>query len=353
MPRWNLFVIGAYLLYFATLATGRPALERPQAILDREPIGFRQQAQEAAEGGVTGPDQPLAQQPAPHWIWSPGLVERLVAQRSLLAPFADPLLESDARPDQLERSLERGYAADVLALLATIFWTTLLALLIPAMRARLWFYGPMSAGALGFSGMVILYRALIDRSLQILSNSIPIYDQITGLGEILLALAGVAVAMDRLLPARHSDEAMDRAFMAHIRPADSRQRQALRRALYTILHMVAIFLAAVLVSNLALLPLYYLQVQLPGWFTGLLAGGLALLAYYYVRAYRQVGRAQSPAVAWSGPAAFLGYRFLSNALFLFSLLAVVVVGVLAIVSVVLNNIAALQGAGMLPPPDAL
>lgn len=347
MARWNLVIIVLYLLYFLSVLSGRPALERQESGIDREPLGFRIQSMEELEETTPPPAA------APRLVWAPGLVERIVAQRAALVPFQNPLLESDARPDQLERALERGFAADMVKLIALSFWCLLLLLLIPGLLGGHWFYKPMSAGVLSVSAALIFLHSFLEGPGQLLSPEIALYDQLSAFGEYALALAGVAVVLDRLLPPRGSMPLATTPFMGHTRSEGEASASGLRRFGGSLLHSGIIFVAAVLAVNLLLLPLYYLQVLLPGWFAVFLSAACLLLAVFYVRAYLNVGGLPPGRPALLASFSFLGHRFLMNALFLSLLLVVVVFAVIAIVGVVLNNIAALQGFGVLPPPDAL
>ncbi len=352
MPRWNLLVIIAYFLYFASFLTGIPAPRTPdRSGYENEALGGVRVEESGESRGAT--DGAGGESAGAGWTWRAGLIERALVQNEVQRRFGDPLLESDSRPEGLFRQIERTYTADLTRLFVTVFWCALIALLLPALYKRHWFYMPMSFYIFLFSALAILLELTTARQTEILLGPSAAYGQARAVIEILLFFLGGAATLERLLPPRADRESLDNRFLEHLLLAPRGAGERTRGALRTLMHLLVIAGAAAAIANLTLLPIYKLQLMAPGFFAALIAAGLLALAVFYVRAYARVGRAQEAQAGYGTAIAFLGYRFLKNSLFVFSVICLIALAGIAIVALILNNIELLQGVGITPPPDRL
>jgi uncharacterized membrane protein len=90
-----------------------------------------------------------------------------------------------------------------------------------------------------------------------------------------------------------------------------------------------------------------MQIQFPEIFAFLIVVGLIALGLFYSRAYLRVSHSQEiEAHALTG-AAFLGYRFIKNSLFITSLLGLILVAIGVILTIALVNIDFLQTMNLL------
>ncbi|HQI19348.1 MAG TPA: hypothetical protein PLW55_08385, partial [Leptospiraceae bacterium] len=77
-----------FFVYYLSFITGRPGLEQPEKYEDAKNTSSFKVA------------------------FKPGLIERALIQKKAIG-LEDDLLESDAQPERLFRSLERSYAGDL------------------------------------------------------------------------------------------------------------------------------------------------------------------------------------------------------------------------------------------------
>ena len=119
------------------------------------------------------------------------------------------------------------------------------------------------------------------------------------------------------------------------------------------LQLVLITLAGALISNLFLLPLYKLQLSFPGYFGILLLIAILALAIFYLYSYSKVSAMAGEEKSFLAPPAFLGFRILSNTVFLTLLIGAITIVIGTIVSLAILNIDMLQGSGILQPVKGL
>lgn len=284
----------------------------------------------------------------------PGLIQKVVHISTARDFLEDPLLESDARPEKLFRNLERAHILNVFLLTAVSAWSVLMILTLYAVIRKHWFSRPMLALVLIPTVIALLGIMGILRKSELQSVGYhPVIIAWATFETILLAgsiwiLFGLAFPpLPSLLKSLRYD------FMDHMRKRRTSFRAVLRAGMQISYHIFLIAIAALVLSNLFLLPVYIMQTEYPGLFAGILVFGLLSLAFFYIMAYSRVSRSQGgkpdPLTALS----FLGFRFINNGLFLMGIAAVVVVIFGLVIVSALLNIEALQSIHLLARPEGI
>ncbi len=145
MFRFQLTVVFIYLVYFFTFLTGRPGFEPVPPLyqeLNGEENSFEPDSGAGPALTIRGGAETRMMSP-PVFVWKAGLIQRVAMQRQALELFTDNLLESDSRPDQLFRSMERTLTGDIFLLCLTGFWCFLILLCGVAAIKRHWFFASM------------------------------------------------------------------------------------------------------------------------------------------------------------------------------------------------------------------
>lgn len=357
MARLNVLTLALYFLYFLSSITGAPAFE--SGLTPTESVEFRERSTGsflyAGESGVDASnrlEELTRRRDEVRWIWSPGLIERVYVQRSLMSMFDDPLLESDARPEDLLRAMSRSFTSDSFRLAINIFWCTVMVLCLLALRKRHWFYDPMSSMIVSISMLMIGSGLLTARHSELLLFENTTAILVTAALEILLLLLGAAVLLRRILPVSPDMELSETKFMEHLRK-DQRRHAGDRTVVDAAIEVVVIMGVGLLVANVFLLPVYKLQLSFPGFFALLLVVGLGVLSIFYLRAYLRVGRTQSSEANLTSAFAFLGYRMLGNTVFLTVLISLIFVILGIVVMLAVYNVLLLQDMSLLPQADSL
>ncbi|MCR9145312.1 MAG: hypothetical protein NXI24_23940 [bacterium] len=405
MDRLNVVVILLFFVYFMSFLTGVPSVhigltpdeaeelrqlddtnmlllegggegtaEAREAARQAFEEGLREQSPvQIAEGDATtllpeeNPDDPMALRRAELeaaksrvvFKRKPGLVERVLVERRMLAVFDDPLLESDSRPEDLLRQIARSFTTEAVQTGVNAFWCAQILLCLVAFWKRHWFYGPMSTIVMLISVLMLSFDLITAQR-----SAMALYENQTGqlleaaVGALLIVL-GSGFLLQKILPPHGRLFLTETNFMGHMRrlplPAGAPRRA---RFLKPTFEIGAIMLVGLIVANLLLFPIYKLQLSFPGFFAGLLSVGMLVLAYFYVQAYSKVARSQqSPgdtgAVSRFSAIAFLGFRMLSNTFYIIAVVSLVcVIFGLAIV-LTAYNIVFLQGFELLPIADSL
>ncbi|HNJ04552.1 MAG TPA: hypothetical protein PLB73_09890, partial [Leptospiraceae bacterium] len=274
-----------FFVYYLSFITGRPGLEQPEKYEDAKNTSSFKVA------------------------FKPGLIERALIQKKAIG-LEDDLLESDAQPERLFRSLERSYAGDLFSSAAITLWCTGFLLCFLALRKRVWF-GRSMAWLLILPSTVSILIVLFTLRRAGLTGVIVSYDSLAiSYVETALVLIGSA----SLMRSGISNRDADRPFLNHLEGKDSDWADSFKRVPRAFLEIIAISAASAALANFVVLPAYYLQISFPRFFATLLGLALAGLAAFYIRAYLKVARMQNPDVSASTAAAFLGFRILANSL---------------------------------------
>ncbi|MBL8020963.1 MAG: hypothetical protein JNM27_14930, partial [Leptospirales bacterium] len=136
-------------------------------------------------------------------------------------------------------------------------------------------------------------------------------------------------------------------FLDHLQ---TRQRQwfdYVRRAPVAAFQVAVISAASALIANFVVLPVYYLQMSFPTFFAFLLFVSLAGLAVFYVRAYGKVAHSQNPDPQITTAVSFLGFRILTNTMFLTGVIAILTFLITLVVVMSVVNLDILQTIGIL------
>lgn len=399
MDRLNVIVILLYFVYFLSFLTGVPALhvgltpdeaEELRQLDDTNMLllegagdpelepreaareAFEEGLREQSPGGILSDEEareadPMAQRRAEleaaksRIVFKrvPGLVERVLVERRMYAVFDDPLLESDSRPEDLLRQIARSFTTEAVQLGVNAFWCAQILLCLAAFSRRHWFYRPMSTIVILVSVLMLSFDLITgSRSAMALyeNKTAPL---ITAAINSLLIVLGAGLLLQKLLPPHGRLLLTETNFMGHMRrlpaPAGAPRRA---RFLKPTLEIGAIMVVGLIVANLLLFPIYKLQLSFPGFFAGLLILGLLVLGYFYVQAYLKVARSQkdrnaTDSVSVLSAISFLGFRMLSNTLFIFAVITLVCVIFGVAIVLTAYNIVFLQGFELLPLADSL
>lgn len=388
MDRLNVFVILLFFFYFLSFLTGMPALhigltpEEAEELRQLDDTGLlilegQDRENEAFQEGVAehqnGPGAP-AQEPTPvdlsaarraeldalksrvTFVREPGLVERVIIERRMLAVFDDPLLESDSRPEDLLRQMARSFTTDTVQLGVNLFWCAQILLCLVAFFKRHWFYGPMSTIVMLISVLMLSFELVTGQR-----SAMALYENKTGqllaaMVNAVLIVLGSGLLLQKILPPWGRLELTETRFMGHLRPDPGGAPRRVR-FLQPTLEIGAIMATGLIVANALLFPIYKLQLSFPGFFAGMLVLGLLVLATFYVRAYLKVARSQQennqePLSVFSA-ISFLGFRMLSNTLFLTGVITLVCIIFGVAIVLTMYNIVFLQSFDLLPTADSL
>lgn len=276
---------------------------------------------------------------------APGLFARLKLEREALAAFDDPLLESEARPQNLLKSLERLLALDLFLITLCLAWCVLLILTVLALWKDHWFARRMEvlmslSGSLFFAIYLLFFR----RNDLIMSDSHSLALLFSGMDTVLL-FACLALLMNRMAavggPA-HADP-----FMAHAEKTRER-----KPAIFTVIYqLIIIALAGLLATNFLLFPLYSAQIYFPGGFGMLILGLLFALIVFYIVAYMRVSRKEDYQPSVFSALSFLGYRLLVNTGFFVFLTIMIGAGIGAIIFLAVFNVNFLESLRLIWMPS--
>ncbi|MBI3396180.1 MAG: hypothetical protein HY042_10130, partial [Spirochaetia bacterium] len=281
--------------------------------------------------------------------YGPGLVVRVAAEKRALDMILDPLLESDSKPDNLIRAMERALFSDVVLLCAFIFWVFLFMVSLVALWKDHWFGRSMQLFLVAPSIAWILMVILTVRRDSMKSLNIDWVLTIQTTAEVLLFLVGLTSILIATVQGLEKENPND-AFMIHKKSIPLPLTVMTGRTASTVYHLALIALVGVVTSNVFLLPLYMAQLSFPGLFAGMLGGLLLILSVFYVVAYRRV----SPdAVPVSAGIAFLGHRMISNTYFIAAIVLIVVLVLGSVVLIARLNVEVLQRIGVLAAPGNL
>jgi len=313
-----------FFFYFLTFITGRPAYHVPDH------------------------NAPLTEEPGIRF--ENGLLGRLVLESRFLAIMNDPLLESDARPSEVFRSVERSAVADRFYLAVSAFWCALLLFCFLAGARGYWFYRPMLQVILGPSIAILLAILLVARSKALsVDFTVALYNHV--IPETILLGLGIGMLLYQKM--RMDPISGGRSFLDFLQKRGTGKKQRISGGFTVALQLVLITLAGALISNLFLLPLYKLQLSFPGYFGILLLIAILALAIFYLYSYSKVSAMAGEEKSFLAPPAFLGFRILSNTVFLTLLIGAITIVIGTIVSLAILNIDMLQGSGILQPVKGL
>ncbi len=313
-----------FFLYFLSFITGRPAYFEP------------------------GPSAPLSEEPGV--AFESGLLGRLVLESRFLSVMSDPLLESDARPSEVFRAVERSAVADRFYLVVSAFWCVLLMFCFLAGARGYWFYRPMLQVILGPSIAILLAILLVARSKALSTNfTVTLYNNV--IPETILLAIGIGMFLYQKM--RLDPVSGGRSFLDFLQKRGTVQTQRISGGFTVAMQLILITLTGATISNLLLLPLYKLQLSFPGYFGILLIAALIALGIFYLYSYSKVSAMAGEEKSLLAPPAFLGFRILSNTVFLTLLIGAITVVIGTIVSLAILNIDLLQGTGILQPVKGL
>lgn len=308
--------VGLLFLYYASFITGRPAFETSQA------------------NPETGSSVSI--------VFKPGLIERALLQQRALG-LSDPLLESDTEPEKLFRSMERSYSGDLFSIAAMSLWCGGFLLCFAAIARKVWFARSMAVYLLIPSAFSLLLTLFAVRRPALQTDRFLSHDHflMTGVEFVLLLLALASVFLSLRKPE------VKTVFLDHLEARQKSWSESLKRLPGALLQIATIGLVSALLANFVVLPVYYLQLSFPRFFGMLLFSALVILAFFYVRAYLRVSAMQQgatdPVVAMS----FLGFRILSNSIFVVAVLAGVLLVITLVIMLTVLNLDALQTLGVL------
>ena len=307
-----------FFLYFLAFITGRPVYYEP------------------------GPTAPLTEEPG--MKFENGLLGRLLLESRFLNSMSDPLLESDARPSEVFRAVERSAVADRFYLVVCVFWCSLLLFCFLAGARGYWFYRPMLQVILGPSIAILLALLLVARSKTLgLNFSVALYNHV--IPETLLLALGIAMLLYQRM--RLDSVESGRSFLNFLQKRGGQKKDRISGGLTVTVQLILITLAGALISNLLLLPLYKLQLSFPGYFGVLLVIAIIALAVFYLYSYSKVSAMAGEEKSLLAPPAFLGFRILSNTVFLTLLIGAITIVIGSIVTLAILNIDLLQSATIL------
>lgn len=358
MLRFQLTVLLAFFLYFLSFLTGRPGYDPVDPeLFDTFPTLEESRTQNpVGESEFNDPLQISGSRKSavePRLTWRPGLIQRVIIQRKALTVFLDRLLESDSRPDQLLRTMERSLTGDTFLLTLDVFWCLSLIFCSIALVKRHWFYNSFVYFVLSPSVvLILLILTTVRRENLILTPYSNYFLPEIGV-ETALMLAGIAVILQRMLPQPHKAVMTETNFMGHLRTDRDSALSTTQKALTMMYQIVLIVLVGLILSNILLLPMYILQISFPGFFAALFAAGLFILAIFYTRAYLHVAGSQHLKVSIFSGISFLGYRIIKNSLFIGSMAALVISVLVFIAYLAGVNVLFLQNLSILKKPGTL
>ncbi len=345
-------VIGLYLAYFGLFVIGGPRAQSAYRDAKGE-IVSEEAAYAAIESDNQAAELEAVQTTREHRVrWQPGLISQVLVINRAADLVEDELLESDARPEQLVRQLQRSQTGVLFTLIVAVFWCGGLVLALLALARNHWFARPMVFSTLAPSSLfLILFLLTVQRERLSTMDGNPYL--ITGVGlESLLFFLGAATLIRMVLPAGTPATPDDR-FMSHQFLAASpagRRFQAFGRAA---LQIAVISLTGLVISNLLLLPLFSLQLYFPELFTILISAGIVTLVVFYSTGYVRVSRKEDYRPDYFSGIAFLGFRILKNVGFLVSGLTLIGVIISMILLAAIFNINLLETFHLLEKPAKL
>ncbi|MBE7438578.1 MAG: hypothetical protein HS115_09005 [Spirochaetales bacterium] len=325
------------LLYFLTFLLGRPGIVVSRATAATLDLRIDQESDAGAEE-----EKP----PAVKATISPGLFGRIQLEREALFAFDDPLLESEARPQNLLKSLERLLALDLFLTTLCVAWCFLLILTGLALWKDHWFARRMEVMmALGGTGFFAIYLLFFRRNDLILSDNHGLARLLTAMDTVLL-FACLAFLMNRIAAAKK--ERIADPFMAHTEKSSEH-----RPAVFTVIYqLLLIALCGLLATNFLLFPLYSAQIHFPGAFGMLILGLIFALILFYIIAYMRVSQKEDYEPSVFSALSFLGYRLLLNTGFFVFLTVMIALGIGAIILLAVFNVNLLEGLRLLWMPSA-
>jgi hypothetical protein len=308
--------VALLFVYYASFITGRPALQT------KEPAA--------------------SESPGVQLAFKPGLIERALLQGRALA-LSDPLLESDTEPEKLFRTMERSYSGDLFTIGAMSLWCAGFLLCFVAIARRVWFARSMTVYLLIPSGLALLLTLFAVRRPALQADRFLSYDHMlmafVEFALLLLALASIFLAV-RVPEVRTG-------FLDHLQARRKSWTSSLGRLPGAVLQIAAIGLVSAALANFIVLPVYYLQLSFPGFFGLLLLCALLILAFFYVRAYLRVSAMQGGATDAAVSMSFLGFRILSNSIFVAAVLSGVLLVITLVIMLTVANLDVLQTIGVL------
>jgi len=325
-------ILLAYFAYFLTFLTGHPDSR----------VEFVEQQRNGSGYTVTVDDSfPEEIRQEIKSVREPGLIERIWIEKKGLESFQDTLLESDAKPENLFRDIERSYSRDLFFALLNVLWCFLFLLLIAAGVKQHWFFPLMLRLVFIPSALFVFFNLItVQREKLIYVGFYPAILIQIGI-ETLLLFGAIQVVISTFLS---RPPAVTAPFMNHLK---KEKRSGASFGAITLYHIAMVFVAALLLSNVILLPLYALQMKEPGVFVLLILTALASLAVFYTTSYVRVTRAQEGEGSPLSGFVFLGFRFLRNGFFLTgsALLILFTIGMIVLIAIL--NIDVLQWADLL------
>ncbi len=334
------------LIYFGSFIVGRPSLEKGKA---SDSYGL-----DESESLEISSDSGDRKAPEVKIVLDPGLIRNVYYISKARSVLDDPLLESDSRPENLFRNLERAYILNIFLLIIASAWCILTFLGIYARIGNHWFSRPMTVMIVAPSTFALLLIISIVRKDQILNIGFHPLAILMLVFESLLLGIGMWMLYGLSFPQLPSEKnALRLDFMDHMRKSRTSLRSVLSSGVRIFSHIVVIGVTALVISNVFLLPLYTMQTGFPGLFSALLVIGLLILSAFYVTAYFRVSKNQGGSGDPLTSVSFLGFRFISNGLFLTGIAALVVLILGVVVITALVNTGVLQAFSLLPTPEGL
>ncbi len=307
--------VALLFVYYASFITGRPSLD----------------TQESAPG-----------QGSMRVVFKPGLIERAMLEQRALG-LSDPLLESDTEPEKLFRTMERSYSGDLFSIGAMSLWCAGFLLCFAAIARRVWFARSMTVYLLIPSILSLLLTLFAVRRPALQTDRFLSHDHfLMTWVEFLLLVASLAALFVSL-----RKPLISTPFLDHLEARQKSWSESLARLPGALLQIATIGLVSAALANFVVLPVYYLQLSFPRFFGTLLFGALLVLAFFYVRAYLRVSAMQQGTTDPIVAASFLGFRILSNSIFVTAVLAGVVLVITLVIMLTVLNLDALQTLGVL------
>ena len=330
--RYHLPVILSFLLYFTSFLTGRPGVE----------------VDPYAEKGSYASDQHSDENFSKDYEtesvkktnnWKTGLITRVYLQKKSRDLFDDPLLISDARPENFFKYIDRTLTGDTFFLFLDIVWIAMFILAIIAFLKKHWFYHSFLKILLYPTIIFLLVILLTTRRETLIISNAGLFVFMEIILETLLLFMGLALVFKSSLP---HPKIKWIPFMEHLSDKFAGAGSTSPARMESLIQILVLVAAGLVLSNLILLPIYKLQLTFPGMFAMLFLFALVSLGFFYTTAYMKVSSSGNNEVSFLSGISFLGYRILRNTIFIVKIILIVSFTIAALVFLADSNIKLLE-----------
>ena len=329
MSHLKSFALFLCFIYFLALIMGYPETHGPST----DPTSIKITEEEVKGEGREGLGL----------YWKTGFLKKIYLQNQALKLFEEELLEGDTKPKEIFRRLQRSLVQNIFFIGLCLFWLCLLGFYLLNSTEKYLFLNKLSTFLLLFSSILLLIDLFLLYHKRSVESILEIFFTSTlAVTQSIILFFGVIILFHQFMLDKIKSRKKEKRSKAKDREVEVQNLHFFSmkwKLLFPLVfHFFLICIAALLLANFFLFPLYSLQLSFPNFFALFLFMLVLLLIAYYTHAYWRMFFGYKVKNNFSIALTFLGYRLLRNTLFLLSIFIIVSLLVGSVIFITAYNV---------------